>query len=212
MATKKVVEHGKRQTTHMLANRWLHIVIIIKINVHAVIYSMLLTKRQGVYKIGGINMNSHPTCIGKFYQATNFIYPTHIQFPLREWDKLQAWVASRENDTSVKLSRDKWMKIILRPQVNENMCLRVGRWKEIRYHHYRLKGGNMWPPGGGAAWEVYGTFKRRSLAWRSTSLGVGSKGLPHLTSCSLSSSCVREKMWSASLLLLPPCCALPTRK
>lgn len=76
---------------------------------------------------------------------------THIQFSLRERDKLQAWVASRENDTSVKLSRDQWMKIILRPQVNENMCLRVGRWKEIRYHHYRLTGGNMWPPGGGAA-------------------------------------------------------------
>ena len=69
------------------------------------------------------------------------------------------------------------MKIILRSQVNENMCLRVRRWKEVKYRHYRLRGRNIWSPAGGAVGGVYGTFKRRNLAGRSTSLGAGSKGL-----------------------------------
>lgn len=77
----------------------------------------------------------------------------------------------------------------------------------MKYFHHRLRCRNMWSQQVVLFETVYRTFKRWGHAGRSASLGAGSEGLPRLTSCSLSASCVRMKMWSASLLLLPPCCA-----
>jgi hypothetical protein len=64
------LECHRKQTTNMLAISWLHISTITKINIHTVIYRIPVTKKQGAYKIGGINMNSHLTCTGRIYQAT----------------------------------------------------------------------------------------------------------------------------------------------